>query len=149
MIAPPLCKVINLSFQTGVFPKCLKTAIITPLFKTGDKTNVSNYRPISILSPFSKILEKLMLDRLWKFINRFDIISQQQFGFRRGSSTEKAILSLTEYVYNNLNSSHHSIAVYIDYRKAFDTINHDILLQKLLDYWITGVTHEFYFVFKY
>ena len=139
LIALPLCKIINSSFQLGVFPKCLKLATITPLFKAGDRTNVTNYRPISILSPFSKIFEKLMLDRLWKFLNRFDIISNQQFGFMKGRSTEKAIISLTEYLYDKLNSNHHSLAVYIDFKKAFDTIDHKILLAKLERYGIRGM----------
>ena len=138
-ISPILSKIINLSFQTGVFPNCLKHACITPIFKDGNKKEVNNYRPISILPTYSKIIEKAILDRLWSFIRRFNLITPQQFGFLKGSSTEKAVLNLTEYFYRNLNLGLHSIAVYVDFKKAFDSIDHTILLRKLENYGIRGV----------
>ena len=143
-ISPILSKIINLSFQNGVFPNCLKHACITPIFKNGNKNEINNYRPISILSPYSKIFEKCVLDRLWSFIRRFNLITPQQFGFLKGSSTEKAVLNLTEYFYRNLNLGFHSIAVYVDFKKAFDSIDHNILLQKLESYGIRGVALQWF-----
>ena len=143
-ISPILSKIINMSFQAGVFPNCLKHACITPIFKEGNKNELNNYRPISILSPYSKIIEKSVLDSLWSFIRRFNLITPQQFGFLKGSSTEKAVLNLTEYFYRNLNLGLHSIAIYVDFKKAFDSIDHTILLQKLENYGIRGVALQWF-----
>ena len=137
-IAPILCKIINSSFQNSVFPDSLKIANISPIFKQGDPHDVSNYRPISVLSSFSKIVEKCMLSRLWKFINKFNILTPQQYGFIKGKSTEDAVVSLTEELYKNLNSYNHSIAVFVDFKKAFDTVDHQIMLDKLEAYGIRG-----------
>ena len=143
-IASTLCKIINLSFQTGIFPSCLKHALITPVFKSGNRNEISNYRPISILSTYSKIFEKCMLDRLWSFIRRFNLIGVEQFGFVKGSSTEKAILNLTEFFYKNLNERNHSIAIFVDFKKAFDLLDHQILLKKMEHYGVRGIALKWF-----
>ena len=138
LVSPTLSKLINSSFQSGTFPNCLKHAIITPVFKSGNKKEVSNYRPISVLSTYSKILEKCMLNRICSFLNRFNLITKNQYGFIKGCSTEDAVSQLTEFLYKNLNSKFYSIAIFIDFRKAFDTIDHQILFKKLESYGIRG-----------
>ena len=112
---------------------------MTPLFKTGDRSVISNYRPISSLSTYSKIFEKCMLNRLWDFLNKFKIVNTSQYGFLKGRSTEEAVTTLMEYFYENLNLGNYSVAVLIDFKKAFDTIEHSILLGKLEAYGVRGV----------
>ena len=131
--------IINQCFQSGTFPSCLKLAMITPIHKSGSKSDPSNYRPISVTSFMCKILEKAILSRLINFMSFNSVLSSKQFGFIKGKSTTDAIVSLTEYLYDSLNSKDISIAIFIDYRKAFDTINHKILLRKLELYGVRGL----------
>ena len=137
-ISPILCNAINKCFCEGTFPDILKTAVVTPVFKKGDPKIVSNYRPISVLSTYSKIFEKCLLNRFYNFFSRFNILSKTQFGFQKGKSTQDAIVSLTDTLYKALDDKHHSIVVYIDFQKAFDTVSHPILLKKLERYGIRG-----------
>ena len=123
VIAPMLCELINLSFSTGLFPNCLKCSIITPIFKNGDHNLVSNFRPISILPIISKIFEKCLYVRLYDFVCKFNVITPIQFGFLRGKSTEGAITLLTEFLYNSLNDRNINLSVFVDLRKAFDTVH--------------------------
>lgn len=88
-VAPVLCKLANLCFAKGVFPKLLKQAIVTPVPKGGERDNVNNYRPISVLPVISKVIEKLLSTRLTNYFNKFKILSDKQFGFRQGKSTEE------------------------------------------------------------
>ena len=134
-----LCSVINESFQIGVFPQQLKCATIVPIFKGGDKEIMSNYRPISILPFLSKLFEKCLLKRLKSFLNKFSIISEYQFGFMKGKSTSDALTTMTNYLYAAIDDKKHTIAVTIDYRKAFDTVNHRLLLSKMERYGIRGL----------
>ena len=135
----PISEIFNYCFQQGTFPRNLKKAIVLPLFKKGDKTLISNYRPISILPLFSKLLEKCLKSRLLSYIDRYNLISPCQFGFQAGISTQDAILFLVEKLYDSLNSRLSTIGVFIDFSKAFDTINLFILLRKLEAYGIRGV----------
>ena len=115
---------------TGNFPNCLKKAGILPLFKKGDRNNISNYRPISILPTLSKIIEKCIETRLLHYSSIYNIINPSQFGFQSGISSQDAIIYLTEKLYNNLNNFSSSIGIYIDFSKAFDTVNRSILLKE-------------------
>ena len=133
------CKILNLSFSSGIFPKNLKLAQITPIFKHGDKKLATNYRPISSLPYLGKIFERCMTNRLIKFIDKFDILSDRQFGFRQKRSTQDAIVDLLQDIHDSLNNKKHHISVFIDLKKAFDTVNHDILLHKLNLFGIRGV----------
>lgn len=106
------------------------------MFKRDDKTNPSNYRPISLLSSFAKIFEKLIMKRLVNFLDCNSFFSNNQFGFRSRLSTEDALLQFLEPVYDDLNKSKYSSALFIDITKAFDTVDHEILIEKM---WYAGI----------
>ena len=141
-VAPILSKLINLSYSSGIFPDCLKIARITPIFKKGNSHVPGNYRPIASLPFLSKVYERSMANRLVNFFEKFSIIKPSQFGFQKGKSTTDAIYRLTELIYLNLHAKKSIINIQIDLRKAFDTVNHKILLQKLYSYGIRGTALE-------
>ena len=135
-ISSDLAVLINESFTTGVFPDRLKIAKVIPIFKKGLKTKTCNYRPISLLSIFSKIFEKLMQARLQTFLETCEVLFSMQFGFRSGHSTEHALVSLTENIKSSLDNNRLGCGIFIDLQKGFDTVNHVILLKKLEHYGI-------------
>lgn len=149
-IVKPLCYIFNLSFSKGIVPQELKLAKIVPIFKNDDPTVLTNYRPISILPVMSKILEKLAYNRLSSFLNNHSILYEHQYGFRKSHSTYMAISHLTEKLYKAHDMKEYSIAVFLDLSKAFDTIDHEILLLKLKYigvsdvslYWFTSYLKE-------
>ena len=128
-IVPYLQKLIKQTFGEGKFPDCLKNAKVVPLFKSGSKTDVDNYRSISLLPVLSKVLEKIMYNRLIKFLDKNDILYEKQFGFRSKHSTVDALIEIIENIRSSTDEEFTSIM--LDLRKAFDTINHYILLEKL------------------
>ena len=134
--------ICNLSFATGIFPDAMKIAKVIPIYKTGAKGEFNNYRPISLLPQFSKILEKLFDDRLEQFISKNNILTDCQFGFRTGRSSTMAIVNFMEKITNSLDDMKAVISVFIDLKKAFDTIDHTILLQKLNHYGIRGIVNQ-------
>uniref|UniRef100_A0A3Q3EDH9 Reverse transcriptase domain-containing protein n=1 Tax=Labrus bergylta TaxID=56723 RepID=A0A3Q3EDH9_9LABR len=138
-IAKPLTHICNLSFKTGKFPRKMKIAKVIPLYKTGDKHHFTNYRPVSLLPQFSKILKKLFADRLNKFINKHNLLTDSQYGFRPNRSTSLAVIELIEKITNSLDQKNYAAGVFIDLKKAFDTINHNRLINKLERYGIRGV----------
>lgn len=138
-IAQPLADIINCCLDKGIFPDKMKIAKVIPIFKTGKKTDIKNYRPISILPAISKIFEKLIEQRITSFIERFNIVASSQFGFRKKHSTQMAILSLYEKVTEALDNNEFAIGIFVDLSKAFDTLNHKILINKLEYYGIRGV----------
>lgn len=139
-IAPNIINVLtylyNFSLSTGEFPQCLKKANVIPIFKRGDCSDPNCYRPISLLSVFAKILEKIVKSRLMEFLNKNNYFSSNQFGFREGMSTEDALLTFMENVYSSINQNKKVSALFIDLTKAFDTVDHGVLFEKL---WWTGV----------
>lgn len=130
-ISEPLSLLVNLCFETGQFPRTLKTGIVVPLYKSGEKTNIENYRPITLTSNFAKIIEKIFKNRILCFLDKNKILSDNQYGFRKGCSTEDAIRKLTKNIYNWLDTGRMGLCVFIDLAKAFDTVCHKKLLGKL------------------
>ncbi|XP_072931145.1 uncharacterized protein [Epargyreus clarus] len=143
ILTPILCHIYNLCFEKGIFPSVFKKAIVTPIYKSGNKEDVNNYRPISVLPALSKILEKLINYRLRKFFADNDLLSKNQFGFRNGISSEDAVLALTEEICYQLDSGNKCLGVFLDLSKAFDTVSIPILLEKLYHFGIRGVPHSF------
>lgn len=140
--ACPLAHIINSSFATGVFPTHAKRTIIKPIFKKGVATDVDNYRPIALLTFFSKIIEKAFLHRLNNFLIEKQIITANQHGFRRGYSTTTAIFDMVHKVTQALSNKMHISAIMCDLSKAFDTINHAVLVEKLKTYGIRDKAGE-------
>ena len=122
----------------------LKTAKVIPIFKKGDDFIPDNYRPISLLSVFDKLLEKIIYRRLKPFLDKFKILYKYQFGFRTNHSTSHALIDITEYIYNALDKESFVFGIYIILRKAFDTVNHYILIKKLDHYGIRGITLDWF-----
>jgi hypothetical protein len=134
----PLTHIFNLSLSQGFFPNEMKIAKVVPLFKSGDSQHVTNYRPVSILPLFSKMFEKLMFNRLHNFIESNNLIYEYQFGFRTKYSTNLALIILIDKILSAIDSGNLVIGVFLDLKKAFDTVNHNILLNKLQKYGIRG-----------
>ena len=137
-IVVPLTKLVNLSFKYGVFPDPLKRARIIVLYKGGPRNEPANYRPISILSVFSKIFEKAMLSHLLKFLKSKEFLHDFQFGFRMKHSTEHACMTLLNFIHSELDSGLIPAAIFLDIRKAFDFLTHEILLSKMSHFGIRG-----------
>ena len=136
IIAHPMSELINLSFHAGIFPNIFKGAKVVPIFKNGNPQLVSNYRPISILPILSKVIEKCIASRMFQYLAKFNIITDKQYGFLKGKSTTDAFIEFTERVYSSLDKKEHCVTLFLDLRKAFDTVNHTILWNKLENYGI-------------
>ena len=134
--------VFNASFSQGIVPSNLKIARVTPIFKKGIQSVVDNYRPISLLSVFNKILEKLMCERLLIFLQKYNILYEKQFGFRSHFSTNYAILCITDKIQQAIEERSYSCGIFLDFSKAFDTVDHYILIKKLEKYGIRGIANK-------
>ena len=130
-IVIPLKHLFNLSITTGVFPSKLKIARTIPIYKAGDNTSCDNYRPISILSAISKVLEKIVANSLVNHLEQNNLLYENQYGFLKNRSTVHNILQLTNKIAKELNEKKFVVGVFLDLRKAFDVVGHDILLNKL------------------
>ena len=145
-ISELLAQIFNesLSVHVGIFPDKLKYAKVIPIHKKESPTDPSNYRPISLLSVFSKIFEKLINRRLYDFLDKLNIFYPLQFGFREKHSTNHALISITDANRNTIDNQKYGCGVLIDLKKAFDTVNHSILLRKLEHYGIRGVALDWF-----
>ena len=114
-----------------IFPEKMKIAKVTPIFKSGKKELLTNYRPISVLSCFSKILEKIMCNRVYNYLNNNNLLFRKQFGFRKGHSTDHALIKLLDSICDSFNQNKYTLGVFIDLSKASDSVDHNILIDKL------------------
>ncbi len=144
VINKPLSLIINQSLSTGIFPAELKLSRVKPLFKKGDKCLLSNYRPISLLPSISKLFEYVVLDQLLCYMKLNNLLCCEQFGFRPGYSTELAAIRLVDHLIQQMDANNIPINIYIDLSKAFDTLDHSILLAKLKHYGIRDRENKFF-----
>ena len=143
-IVEPLNIVFNKSMEEGVFPTEMKKTDTVPLYKSKDKDDKNNYRPISLLLTVSKLLEKIMYSRTYNFLTKYNQIYSSQYGFRTGHSCQDAIADLIGEIARNLDEGLYTIGVFLDLSKAFDTLEHEVLFDKLAIYGIRGVALQWY-----
>lgn len=138
IIAPLISHIVNLCIEHGSFPDKLKIAVVKPLYKKDDKQNMSNYRPVALISVFSKVIEKVIYNSLYGFFERHDLLVKEQNGFRKNKSINKAIFDLMQVALTQMNKRVPVSALYMDMTKAFDFVDHNILLSKLYAYGVRG-----------
>lgn len=136
--------IINTSIVTGIYPSLWKYAIINPTYKSGDTDEITNYRPISLLPILSKILEKIVANQLMEYLETNYLLSKTQHGFRSNLSTETALIKVTNKIYENMDRNKISLLTLCDLSKAFDSVNHETLLQKLRNHQIDNFWFENY-----
>ena len=139
IISQPLSVLLNKSLEHGIYTTKLKLAKVIPIYKNDHPSDRSNYRPISLLSAFNRIFEKMMYHRFTSFLEKKNIFNDSQYGFREKRSTEHAILDTINQIENNMDNKMYSCGIFIDLKKAFDKVDHLILLQKLDHYGVRGV----------
>ena len=144
IISEQLSKIFNTSVLTGQYIDKLKLSRIIPIFKKGSRLAVSDYRLISLLSNLNKIMEKLIFKRIYEFLEKYNCFYDLQFGFRSKHSTVHALISITESIRSALDENKYVCGIFVDLQKAFDTVKHDILLDKLHHYGIRGKMNDWF-----
>ena len=136
--------IFNKSFEEGRFPEMLKIAKVIPIFKGENPTDRNNYRPISLLSIFDKLLEKVMYNRVNAFLTKHKIFYKYQFGFRKNHATADALSEVIDFIYKSLDEGNFVFGICIDLKKAFDNVQHRTLLYKLQHYGIRGLALQWF-----
>ena len=139
-----MSKIFNASLSIGYFPDLLKIARVIPIFKSGNSKIISNYRPISIFPYISKIIERIMYNRLSNYLTKYNLLTFSQHGFSASSFTTTALVDVMSYINAAVSNKEYCIALYMDISKAFDRINHKILLMKLKQYGIRGAALKWF-----
>ena len=135
-----LVLIINISFKTGIFPELCKIAHVIPVYKKGDHLHSSNYRPISLLSNISKVFQKAMHSRLYDFLNKYNHLYKNQFASRNSYSTNHVLITNTETIREAIDRDEYSCRVFLNFQKAFDTVNREILIGNLNHYGVRAVS---------
>jgi len=141
----PLKHIINLIFESAIVPDHFKVSVVIPIYKTGNAKLTENYRPISLINNIAKIFEKCLKNRIYEFLEHNDLLNDKQFGFRKNKSTQSAILCLCDDILRNFDNGSKTLAIFLDLKKAFDTVPHKLLLDKLEKYGIRGKCWEIIF----
>ena len=140
----PLAMIFNSSMESGIFPDNWKLAKVTPIFKSGHKSDPFNYRPISIISVFAKIFERIIHDQLYDFLKENSILMPNQSAFRKLHSTTTSFIDCTYYWYENIDKKQKNLSMLLYLRKAFDTVDHKIMFMKLNVIGINGITGDWF-----
>ena len=144
VLSQSLTLIINQSLNTGIFPNKLKLAKLVPIFKKGDTSFPENYQPISLLPAISKVFEKVVFNQLYEYFISNKLLNNNQYGFHKLHSTEHAVLHFVDRIITELDKSNSPIAIFLDLSKAFDTLNYDILIQKLKYYGIADISFTWF-----
>ena len=141
-VSPILANIFNLAIKTGIYPDELKIAKVIPIFKSGDTTECTNYRPISVLSIIDNVFERILKKRMVEYLEKCNILYEYQFGFREGHSTTHALVEIIDNIKESIDKNNMTCGIFVDLSKAFDTVNHHILLAKLENYGFRGKAYE-------